>query len=41
MREIRAFLKKTGKIIRPIIVKDILDPRLFALQNETRGLMRL
>jgi hypothetical protein len=28
MREIQAFLKKTGKIIRPITVKDILDEQV-------------
>ena len=28
MREIQAFMKKTGKIIRPITVKDILDEQV-------------
>jgi hypothetical protein len=28
MREIQAFLKKTGKIIRPITVKGILDEQV-------------
>jgi len=28
MREIQAFLKKTGKIIRPVTVKDILDEQV-------------
>jgi len=28
LREIQAFLKKTGKIIRPITVKDILDEQI-------------
>ncbi len=28
MKEIQAFLKKTGKIIRPITVKDILDEQI-------------
>jgi ribosomal protein S6 len=28
MKEIQAFMKKTGKIIRPITVKDILDEQI-------------
>ena len=28
MHEIEAFFKKTGKIIRPITVKDILDEQI-------------
>jgi hypothetical protein len=28
MSEIQAFMKKTGKIIRPITVKDILDEQI-------------